>query len=88
VVARAHAVIHEVERVVVKYSVIYDEVVLRHISVESRKYGDVGRGDDDDTTSQRDVIDETGLTTRVVREHPIRPKHDVVTTSDHDAHAG
>ena len=73
---------------VVKYSVIYDDVVLRHISVESREYGDVGRGDDDDTSGQRDVIDETGLTTWVVREHPVRTKHDVVATSDHDAHAG
>ena len=42
----------------------------------------------DDTSGQRDVIDETGLATWVVREHPVRTKHDVVATSDHDAHAG
>ena len=87
-VARAQAVVDEVEGLVVKYSVIHDDIVLRHTSVESREYGDVGRGDDDDTSGERDAIDETGLTTRVVREHPVRTKHDVVAAADQDTHAG
>ena len=56
-VARAQAVVDEVEGMVAKYSVIHDDIVLRHISVESREYGDVGRGDDDDTSGERDAID-------------------------------
>jgi hypothetical protein len=57
VVARAKAVVDEVEGLVVKYSIIHDEIVLRHTSVESREYGDVGGGDDDDTSGERNVID-------------------------------
>jgi hypothetical protein len=56
VVARAKAVVDEVEGLVVKYSIIHDEIVLRHTSVESREYGDVGGGDDDDTSGERNVI--------------------------------
>lgn len=87
-VARAEAVVDEVEGLVVKYSIIRDDVVLCHISVESREYGDVGRGDDDDTSGKGDAIDDGRGTTRLVLAHPILPKHDVVAASDHDAHAG
>src|SRR4051812_15877980 len=76
VVARAHAVVDEVKGMIVKYSILHDEIVLRHISGESREYGDVGSGDDDDTSGERHAIDNTDLTTRAVREHPVRTKHD------------
>src|SRR4051812_39000577 len=56
VVAFAHAVVDEVEGLVVKYSIFHDDIVLRHISVESLEYGDVGRGDDDDTSGERHAI--------------------------------
>ena len=55
---------------------------------DNREYGDVGRGDDDDTPGERDAIDNTGVTTRLVREHPVRTKHDVVAAADQDTHAG
>jgi hypothetical protein len=57
VVAHAQAVVDEIEGLVVKYSIIHDDVVLRHTPGESREYGDVGRGDDDDTSGERDAID-------------------------------
>ena len=55
-VARAQAVVDEVEGLVAKYSIIRDDIVLRHTSVESREYGDVGRGDHDDASGERDTI--------------------------------
>lgn len=57
VAARAEAVIDEVEGLVVTYSIIHDDVVLRHTSVESREYGDVGWGNDNDTPGERDAMD-------------------------------
>jgi hypothetical protein len=57
VIARAQAVVDEVEGLVLKYSIIRDDIVLRHTSVESREHGDVGSRDDDDTSGERDPID-------------------------------
>src|SRR6266700_1315537 len=57
VVARAQAVVDEVEGLVVKDSIIRDDIVLRQTSKESREDGNLGRGDDDDTSGERDVID-------------------------------
>jgi len=88
VVVRAHPVVDEVKRLVVKYQVIHDDVVRRHASVESREYGDVGGGDDDDTPGERDTVDDAWVTTRLVRAHPVLPKLDVVAAGDQDARAG
>ena len=73
-VARAQAVIDEVEGPVVTYRVIHDDVVLRHASVESREYGDVGCGDDDDTPGERDAMDECSGHRPVVRRAPCSPE--------------
>ena len=87
-VARAQAVVDEVEGLVVKYQVLLDDVVRRHASVESREHGDAGRGDDHYPPGERDAIGDGRVTTRLVLSHTILAKHDVVAASDHDAHAG
>jgi len=88
VVARAEAVIDEVEGPIVTYSIIHDDVVLRHTSVESREYGDVGCGNDNDTPGERDAMDIARGTARFVLAHPVLPKHDVIAAGDQDTHAG
>ena len=87
-VVRAQAVVDEVKGMVVKYRIFHDDIVLRYTSVEFREYGDVGSGDNDDTSGERDAIDQTGHTPRMVAEHPIRTKHDVVAAADQDTYTG
>jgi len=87
-VARAKAVVDEVERPVAKYRILLDDVVRRHASVVSREHRDVGGGDDHYSPGERDPIDDGRVTIRLILGNPILPKHYVVAASDHDTHAG